>query len=159
MEKPEIIVPDINSVTQVTILEHPLPIHLSNALIEARKFLSFYKWVGGVKGEYIGAGFDGILYIFLFEIVPARDGVDSWLWVVVGDVPPAYITCEDAKNPYEALDAYVGAMEEWVRFARAGKSVSDIIPVNIPATTENADMLDRRLKLIDKRILPTLKSP
>lgn len=83
--------------------------------------------------------------------------MDSWVWVIVGDVPPAYITCEDAKNPYEALDAYMGAMEEWVRAAQTGESVADLIPVNVPATPANAAMLDRRPKLIDEQILPSLE--
>jgi hypothetical protein len=100
---------------------------------------------------------ESYIYIFLFEITSEREDVDSWVWVIVGDIPPAYITCEDARNPYEALDAYMGAMEEWVRVAQTGESVLDLIPVNVPATPANAAMIGQRLKLIDERILPSLK--
>ncbi|MER8610749.1 hypothetical protein [Mesorhizobium sp. M0220] len=83
---------------------------------------------------------DGIIYIFLFEIVPGRPEVDPWVWVIVGDVPPTYLTCEDAKTPYEALDGYIGAMEEWVEAARRGDPVADLIPVDVPASPANAEM-------------------
>jgi hypothetical protein len=77
--------------------------------------------------------------------------------VIVGDVPPAYITCHYAKTPYVALDGYIGAMEEWVEAAREGKSVADIIPVNVPATPAYAEMLGSRLKFLDKNVLPLLR--
>lgn len=148
--------PDISSVTLISDLATPLPSGLNNALNEARSFISFYDWVSSIRTEFLGAEVDGILYAFLFEIVPARSDVDQWIWVIVGDIPPAYITCEDAQNPYEAVDAYVGAMEEWVNAAQDGKSVANLIPVNVPASPANAVMLNRRLKFIDERILPTL---
>jgi hypothetical protein len=47
------------------------------------------------------------------------------------------------------LDAYIGEMETWVRAARSGESVSGLIPVNVPPTTENAEALERRLKMLD----------
>jgi hypothetical protein len=149
--------PDINSVTSISDLKHPLASSLDKALSEAREFIKFYDWVSLVKAEFLGTGIDEILYVFLFEIVPTRRTVDSWVWVVVGDVPPAYLTCEDAKNPYEAIDAYIGAMEEWVQAARSGKSVANLIPVNVSATPDNAAMLERRLKFIDEKILPSLR--
>jgi hypothetical protein len=156
-ENSENIAPDIDSVTPISNLDRSLPSDLGKALREAREFVQFYNWVTSIKAEYLGAEFEGILYIFLFEIDPARTDVDQWIWVIVGDVPPAYITCEDAKNPYEALDGYVGAMEDWVSAAQSGRSVANLIPVNVPATPENATMLDRRLKFIDEEILPSLK--
>ncbi|WP_208636415.1 hypothetical protein [Mesorhizobium helmanticense] len=45
-------------------------------------------------------------------------------------------------------------MEEWVEAARQGKSVAELIPVNVPA---NAEMLDRRLKFLDEKVLPELQ--
>lgn len=148
--------PDISSVTLISDLAAPLHQDLDTALNEARGFIRFYDWVSSIRAEFLGAEVDGILYAFLFEIVPAQSEVDQWIWVIVGDIPPAYITCEDAKNPYEAVDAYVGAMEEWVNAAQEGKSVANLIPVNVPASSANAAMLGRRLKFIDERILPTL---
>ncbi len=123
----------------------------------ARQFLQSFKWVAAIDEEYLGAAIENIVCIFLFKITPARAGVDSWIWVVVGDIPPAYLTCDECKTPYEALDGYIGAMEQWVIAARAGKSVERLIPVNVPPTAKNAEMLGSRLKFLGEKVLPMLK--
>jgi hypothetical protein len=150
-------IPDIRSVTAVTATTEGLSTLSRSALQEAREFILFYDWVSSIEAEFVGVCVDGILYAFLFNILPSREEVDKWVWVIVGDVPPAYITCESAKNSYEALDAYVGAMEEWVHAAQNGYPVNSVIPVNVDATPENALLLKTRLEFIDRRILPTLK--
>lgn len=130
---------------------------LDSARAEARQYLEFYNWVLSVKGEYFGYGAEGIIYIFLFEIEPGRPEVNRWIWVIVGDVPPAFLPADDATSPFEVLDSYIGALEEWVEAAREGKSVAELIPVNVDATPANAGMLAGRLKFLDERILPELK--
>jgi hypothetical protein len=156
MNKSKGIVPDLNTVTSVRDIDFSLSAELQDALSEARSFITFFEW-GNIRSEFLGAHFDGIFSIFLFEIEPGRADVDHWVWVLVGDIPPAYITCEDAKNPYEALDGYLGAMEDWVQAARGGASVADLIPVNVPATPANAASLDTRLKFLNEEILPLLE--
>lgn len=130
---------------------------LDSARIEAREYLEFYDWVLSIKGEYLGYGAEGIVYIFLFEIEPGRPDVPGWIWVIVGDVPPTYIPADDTRTPFEALDGYIGALEDWVDAARQGKSVAKLIPVNVPATPANAEMLDSRLKFLDEKVLPLLQ--
>ncbi|ESY25571.1 hypothetical protein X750_04325 [Mesorhizobium sp. LNJC394B00] len=129
---------------------------LDAARIEARQYLEFYTWVLSIKGEYFGYGAEGIIYIFLFEIEPRPD-VNQWIWVIVGDVPPTYIPADDARTPFEVLDGYIGALEDWVEAARQGKSVAKLIPVNVDANPANAEMLAGRLKFLDEKILPELK--
>jgi len=151
--------PDFRSVTRLP----PADIStgdddLESARVEARQYLEFYNWVLSIKGEYFGYGAEGIIYIFLFEIEPGRPEINRWTWVIVGDVPPTYIPADDAATPFEALDGYIGALEEWVEAARQGKSVANLIPVNVDATPANAEMLAGRLKFLDERILPDLKS-
>lgn len=150
--------PDLASVTRLPATDKSTgDEELDSARREAREYLEFYDWVSSIKGEYFGYGADGIIYIFLFEIAPGRPEVDPWIWVIVGDVPPTYLPAEDARTPYEALDGYIGAMEEWVEAARQGKSVADLIPVNVPANPTNAEMLASRLKFLDEKVLPDLR--
>lgn len=59
-----------------------------------------------------------------------------WIWVIVGDLPPAYITTENNANPACALDGYITEMKEWVEAVRMGKPTSERIPVNAPPTFE-----------------------
>lgn len=126
---------------------------LRELLDEATAYLKRFNWHRGIKAAYLGIGVGKILGVFLFEIVPASEEVDDRVWVVVGDLPPAYITTEDAPNPATALDSYIGAMEEWVEATREGRGVEGIIPVNVPPTAENADRLESRLRFLDERIL------
>lgn len=126
---------------------------LRELLDEATAYLKRFTWHRGIKAAYLGIGVGKILGVFLFEIVPAREGGDDKMWIIVGDLPPAYITTDDAPNPATALDGYIGAMEEWVAAAREGRGVEGIIPVNVPPTAENADRLESRLRFLDERIL------
>lgn len=103
--------------------------------------------------SYVGMFYPGIIGIFLFKFKPTRPDVDELVWVIVGDLPPTYLTCEDCPNPATALDAYIGAMSEWVEAAKKGKSVADLIPVNVPASPQYADLLGKRLAFLDSRIL------
>ena len=122
-------------------------------ILEAKEYLEFFNWCKAIREVYVGMLIEGILGVFLFKISPAREEVDPWVWVIVGDLPPAYITVEDSPNPATALEAYIGAMEEWVEAAKHGKSVAKLIPVNIPASIENSGMLKSRLQFIEEKIL------
>lgn len=126
---------------------------LKEMLREASTYLESFRWCRAIKAAYMGIGIAGVVGVFLFRIQPAEPEVDEWVWVIGGDLPPAYITVEDAPNPACALDAYIGAMEEWVKAAKAGRSSEDIIPVNVPATQENAEQLESRLRFLDREIL------
>ena len=128
-------------------------VELKAMLQEASTYLKSFKWCKDIKAAYMGIGIGGVVGVFLFRIRPARPEVDEMVWVIVGDLPPAYITVDNAPNPACALDAYIGAMEEWVSTAKAGKSVEDIIPVNVPPTRENAEQLESRLRFLDREIL------
>lgn len=120
---------------------------------EAANFLSSFTWCTAIKNQYLGIGVPGVIGVFLFEQQPSDPTVDRWLWVIVGDLPPAYITIEDAPNPACALDAYIGAVTEWVSAAKRGLPVDNLIPVNAPPTMKYAEMLESRLSFLDREIL------
>ena len=125
---------------------------------EARDYLLFYNWCGEITEEYVGAHYPGIISIFLFKISPTRPNVDHWVWIVLGDLPPAYLTCDLCPDPTGALEGYIGEMQAWVEAAEHGISVAELIPVNVPATPENAHMLRSRLRFLYHRILPELRT-
>ena len=126
---------------------------LKQMLREAEDYLLSFGWCGGINDSYLGIGVGGVVAVFLFRITPKCKDVDEWLWVIVGDIPPAYITTDCAPNPACALDAYIGAMQKWVNAAGAAEPVDDLIPVNVSPTVENARQLQTRLDFLDKKIL------
>lgn len=128
-------------------------IELKNMLGEAKTYIQSFDWCLSVEEAYLGIGLPGIIAIFLFNIRPSRSEIDEWLWIVVGDMPPAYLSVIDSPNPASALDSYIGAMEDWVKAVREGDSVDHLIPVNVPPELEWANKLDSRIKFLDEKIL------
>ena len=117
---------------------------------EAKGFIQSFEWCIGVNRQYFGLGVGGVLAVFLCDITPASPDVDKWLWVVVGDIPPAYIVTDDAPTATFALNAYIRELRKWIDAAKSGKNVDDLIPVNAPATPEWASELERRLAFIEE---------
>ena len=75
------------------------------------------------------------------------------VWVVVGDVPSAYLVHEPGDSWQDALREYVAEMNSWVTAVRTGTSLDDVIPVNAPPTMEYANMLASRLDFIQTRLV------
>lgn len=148
--------PDLRKVMNWDIYRHNAGLYnedVEKMYKDACQYLTFYNWCGEITESYVGMHFEGIIGIFLFQFVPNREDVDEWVWVIVGDLPPTYLTVDECPNPGAALDGYIGAMEEWVAAVEKGNSVAELIPVNVPATPENAIKLRSRLEFLDKKIL------
>lgn len=130
----------------------------ASALVEsAERFLDGFRWAKRTGAIWVGECVPGVLGLFLVELDPPEPDIDKLIWVVVGDVPPAYISSVYAQTPREALVAYVAEMEAWVEAVEHGQSVDDLIPVNGVPTIENAEALKIRLGLIGREILPFLR--
>jgi hypothetical protein len=127
---------------------------LKEVAVEARNFVSSHEWCNRVDRLYLAYGVGGIVAVFLVEVTPHSDEVDKCLWVIVGDLPPAYIVVDDNPTAADALDAYCSEMEAWVEAAKEGASVDELIPVNVPPTREYAEQLGGRLRYIRSKILP-----
>jgi hypothetical protein len=124
---------------------------------EAISFLKHQKWCKSISNGFLGFGIAGILAIFYFQIEPSFDDVDSEVWVIVGDIPPAYISIEDNNNPYMALTGYIFEMRLWINAVKNKKAIDDLIPVNVPPEIKYAEMLEKRLDFIEKNILVNFK--
>lgn len=116
---------------------------------EAKQFLLSHKWCFGIGETYFGDGIGGVIGIFLLELTPVPDNIDQWLWVIVGDVPSAYLVIDEAPTPVEALRTYITLMREWVELAYEGQTSPEVIPVNVPSTPEYAEMLEGRLNMLE----------
>ncbi len=123
------------------------------AVSRSRDFLRSFRWCGGIAASYVGIAVPEIVFVTLHQILPLEAGVDEWLWTVIGDLPSAYLVTDGASTPEEALEAYVGEMRSWVQAVQLGQPTEDLIPVNSPATAEYADMLRKRLEIIEATLL------
>jgi hypothetical protein len=114
----------------------------------AEAFLLSHSWCSSAKCRYFGGGVGGIFAIFLFKVDSPRPGVGSWIWTMVGDVPPAYLPLEDASTPAAVFHMYLDGMSRWVGLAGEGTTgppEDGIPPVDVPATPEWAEKLSTRL--------------
>ena len=117
-------------------------------------FVEGFAWCERVTGCFLGFAIAGVLGVFRIELVPAPDrGADPTVWVVVGDLPPAYLVFEEGDTWQDALGGYADEMQRWVDAVRAGESLDEVIPVNVPPTTEHADMLASRLQFLRDRLV------
>ena len=130
-------------------------------VVRARSYIGSFAWCRDVHECYVAElSVGGLVAVILFKITPSRQDVDEWLWVVVGDLPPAYLVTDDAPDPAAALQAYIEELGRWVAAVNAGESTADLIPVEtasgdagIEPTRENALDLDRRLRFVQREIL------
>jgi hypothetical protein len=120
----------------------------------ARGFIDDFDWCANIRDFYFGAGIGDVFAVFLAHIKPARPSVDEYLWVVVGDIPSAYLVTDDCPSPKEALEGYIWEMRKWVALAKEGKTSEEVIPVNTPATPEWAQALEGRLDFIEQKLIP-----
>jgi hypothetical protein len=140
--------PDMAKVDALAVIEAELPsdrVEIREMTERAGAYIRSFSWCDAIVETYAGILIPRVIGVFLHHIIPAREDVDMWVWSVIGDVPPAYISLDDAANPAAALDGYIGAMRAWTEAVRLGMPVDELIPVNVPPQLEFADMLDRRL--------------
>jgi hypothetical protein len=120
---------------------------------EAARYIKGHRFCESLVSVDLAWASAGVLGVFVVRIRPAFPQAPSSLWVVVGDLPPAYMPSDEATDWRDALDAYIFIMSEWVAAVRAGAPLDDVIPVAAPATLENADLLEKRLHFIKTSIL------
>ena len=120
---------------------------------EAKQYLLSFNWCKAIQKGWFGWGVGGIVAVFLFEIDPENAAVDKVLWVIVGDLPPAYLVVNEISTPLDALKAYLALMQLWIATVRQGKSTEECIPVNSAPTPESADALEARLNFLEHEFL------
>ena len=123
----------------------------------ARGYISSFRWCDAILSSYFGGGVGGVFAVFFFHIRPDRPDLDPWIWVAVGDVPPAYLPVNDCDSPAEMFRTYLRGMSKWVELARKGETGTaeqGVPPVNVPATPEWAEKLSQRLQLLTLIVKP-----
>jgi hypothetical protein len=120
----------------------------------AKDYLSSMAWCKEIISGWVGYASGYIIGVFFFEILPSREHIPSYIWVIVGDLPPAYLDIEYCPGVKDAVDGYVVEMQEWVDRVLSGRPLDEsVIPVNVPVERRWAEALQTRLDLIREMIL------
>ena len=122
---------------------------------EARAFIESHSWSSGVEAVSLLDGIGGVVAVFKVDL---REAIGSWqdrsLWVVVGDLPSAYMVMDKLSSGPEVLDMYCELMEDWARAVFASTPLEGLYPVRAAATVENAEALLSRVDWLRTEVIP-----
>ena len=124
---------------------------LSEMAEEARAYLIKHRWCADVPELYWGLGVGKCFAVFLAGIRPAVSGVDEYLWVITGDLPPLYLVADHASCPAQALYEYITVMRQWADAAVRQEHNPELLlpPVDAAFTKEHGEMLSKRLDFME----------
>jgi len=133
-------------------------LELKSMLQEAKGYIASFRWAPDVIEAYMGIGIAGVLAVFLLKLAePVAQHQDEYLWVVVGDLPSAYLVTDEAGSPVNALEIYCELMSDWAEAVKSGADLAAFYPVQAPADDKHAEMLLNRVKFIRERIIPEFR--
>ncbi len=121
---------------------------------EALDYFTSFEWCGGVTDFRFGVGVGKVIALFLLQVEPAalkgkplpRSG--EYVWVVVGDIPSAYLETDGIHDPFVALAEYCELMIDWADEVLAGGDLGECFPVRATASKDNARDLQSRIRTI-----------
>lgn len=122
----------------------------------ARDYITSFNWCPPIRVSYLASGVGGIVAIFLFEFTSKIQDTDDRLWVIVGDLPSAYLVVEPVDSPQRALERYCELMEDWIAGIRDLTPLGKAFPVAAEPTPENAELLERRIAFLLAEIIPRM---
>ncbi len=131
---------------------------LAEMAVHARNYVTSFDWCLPITAMYLADGIGWVVAIFLVEFEGKIDGTDDRLWVVVGDLPPAYMVVEPDDCAQEALERYCLLMDEWVAAIRQKGDFDGVYPVSAPRTEEYAEALHSRLNSLRNEIIPNFST-
>jgi hypothetical protein len=123
--------------------------------VEATEYLNSFKWCEKINKGYLCKEWGYRLCVFYFEI---ESTAMKSVWIIVGDMPPAYIDIQHASSPSQALERYVVLMDDWIEHVKTGKSVVKCYPVHVEPVEKFADMLLQRTEKIKNYFIPELRN-
>lgn len=123
---------------------------------QARDYILSFKWSLPIKAMYLADGVGKVIALFLVEFDGEIGGTDNRLWVVVGDLPNAYMVVTEGPNcAKEALEAYCELMDDWVNAVLETHNFENVFPVDAAETVGNAESLRWRLNFLRENIIPS----
>ena len=127
---------------------------LKDMLRDAGDYLRSHEWCPEVTERYFAFGVGRIVAVFLFRFAEKINGTDDTLWVIVGDLPSAYLVSDDIPDATSALENYCELMEEWASAALTEEPLENTFPVGAEPTVENAEALKSRTAFLRSEIIP-----
>jgi hypothetical protein len=123
---------------------------------KASLYIKDFRWCREVKDSTLYLNLGSTLCVFLVEIDNIASNEDSFLWIMVGDIPSMYLDVYGAKTTIEVLSRYNALAKDWIFNVEHKLSVDDCYPFDTESTIEMAYMLKKRVDFIEKTIIPNI---
>jgi hypothetical protein len=94
---------------------------------------------------------------FLFEIDNTASVEDSFLWVIVGDIPSMYLDIYGPATTKEVLRRYIELAEDWVFNVKNGLPTDECFPFNVTPTTELAELLEKKISFMGSTFIKNMQ--
>jgi hypothetical protein len=124
---------------------------------EATRYVRSFSWCAQLHEQYFADGCGGVVALFLFRVTIRKVKAPEWIWVIVGDIPSAYMEFDAAHSPHAALLRYIEGVEEWLAAAPEERSSGRLIPIEVPPGNEFLDMLRGRMDTLRTLVLPHMR--
>jgi hypothetical protein len=119
---------------------------------KSKRYLENFDWCKRVIKGWYDFGIYDKLGVFLFNIEPAKENVDNYIWIISGDLPTVYLD-KSIKTGIEALTVYCDLMSEWAENVINGRSLEGCYPIPVEHTIENAEILVNRVNFIKENFI------
>jgi hypothetical protein len=120
----------------------------------AQDYIQSFSWCPPISRMYLTYGVGGVVAVFQVEFAHKVQDTDDKLWIVVGDLPSAYLVVEPVDDPGLALERYCELMDQWISAVRSSSDLRDAFPVTTEPTLKNAESLNRRIDVLRTEIIP-----
>lgn len=127
---------------------------LESMASEAKAYISGFRWSKPIEKQDMLFGVGDVLALFLFTFSAPIGGADKKLWVVVGDLPTAYLVVVEDDSPRGAIERYCELMLDWCDVVERKGDLDEVFPVKAAPTPEHAAMLRGRVDTINAVVLP-----
>ena len=114
----------------------------------AQALLLRFSWCKRILRAEVGFALPGRFGVFHFDIEAARPSVPECLWVVFGDLAPAYFSGQGLLDWRSVLALYVERAERWAKDILSGGDGEDILPIQPPSDAATAMALLKRLGVL-----------
>ncbi|WP_152620366.1 hypothetical protein [Pedobacter lusitanus] len=122
----------------------------------ADQYIKGFPWCAAVKTSSLYFNLGEKLCVFLYEIDNSASKEDNFLWVIVGDLPSMYLDTYGPKTTMHVLADYADLAKDWITKVESGLSVAGCYPFNAEPTVEIAEMLKKRVVLIENSVIPNM---
>lgn len=123
---------------------------------EADRYILSFKWCLSIVESSLYLNLGEKLCIFLYEINTSSSNGDRFFWIIVGDLPSMYLDVYGPKTTIQVLEDYVSLSKDWISNVEEGLSVEDCYPFDASPTEQMAELLKRRVNIIENSIIPNI---